>query len=208
MSDPVKSLSDAIIEPITKAYRVGGFGLAFLLLGALMILFGALVSGKIFVYPLALVGLLLVLIPCYFFYTKEVRPISMARKSTVRNSEVIDTVQSTAIELTNLTLDVQALAFKHADSIVQVMKIVRPQVRIIPRIGKPIDSLLSRPDELAKSIVSGTEVIRSVVGDINLALISSDVTQLRGYLQEIKKLEAQVQAMLASPIMDSGEQDR
>jgi hypothetical protein len=66
MVDQVEKLSKAISEPITEAYRTGGFGLAFLLLGALIIFTAAVSPLGPFVYPLASMGLILIVIPCYF----------------------------------------------------------------------------------------------------------------------------------------------
>jgi hypothetical protein len=207
MPDQVKPLSDAIIEPITKAYRVGGFGLAFLLLGAVMILLGALISVKDFTYPLAFVGLLLVVIPCYFFYIKEIRPISMARKSTAQNREMIDAVQATAIEVTKLTLVLQALAFKHGEQIVEVLKVTRPQIRRIPRVGATIDTrLLGKTDELAKAIVTATGTIQEVVVNIQEALTYSDAKRLHQYLRDIERMEARVKAVLASPEFETSKE--
>jgi hypothetical protein len=201
----IKPLSEAIIEPITRAYRVGGFGLAFLLLGAIMILLGALISVGVFVYPLAFAGLLLIVIPCYFFYMKEMRPVSAARKLTAQNREMVDAVQATAIEVTNLTLVLQALAFKHAGQIVEVLEATRPQVRAIPVIGGAIDSrLLGKTDDLARTIVSATGAIEGVVENIREALINSDAKQLQGYLQDVKHMEDQVRAVLASATLKSG----
>jgi hypothetical protein len=204
MPDQVKLLSDAIIEPITKAYRVGGFGLAFLLLGAIMILLGALISLGDFVYPLAFAGLLLIIIPCYFFYAREIRPVSAAKKLTAQNREMIDTVQATAIEITNLTLVLQALAFKHAGQIVEALEVARPQIRAIPVIGGAVDSrLLGKTDELARTIVSTTGTIQGVVENIQEALVNSDAKRLRKYLEEVRQMEAQVKSVLASPALSS-----
>ena len=207
MPDQVKPLSDAIIEPITKAYRVGGFGLSFLLLVAIMILLGSLISVRDFTYPLAFAGLLLVVIPCYFFYIKEIRPISMARKSAAQNRDMIDAVQASAIEVTKLTLVLQALAFKHAEQIVEVLEVARPQIRRVPRVGASIDSrLLGRTDELAKSIVTATGAIQEVVLNIQEALTYSDAKRLRQYLRDMERMEARVKAVLASPELEASKE--
>jgi uncharacterized membrane protein YciS (DUF1049 family) len=108
MSIEVKSLSDAVMEPITKAYRVGGFGLAFLLLGALMMLAATFVSASTLSYSLVIAGFILVVLPCYFFYVKEIRPISRVQETVGRNAEMIDAVQETAMSMTELTLELQS----------------------------------------------------------------------------------------------------
>jgi hypothetical protein len=53
----VKKLSDAVMGPLIKAYQIGGFGLAFLPLGALMMLTATFVAGGNLSYSLAFVGL-------------------------------------------------------------------------------------------------------------------------------------------------------
>jgi hypothetical protein len=67
-----RPLAEALAAPLLGAYRAGGFGLAFLLLGA-SILTGAGFAGRGPVtYVLLGVGIVLVLIPCYFFYAKRI----------------------------------------------------------------------------------------------------------------------------------------
>lgn len=204
MPDPVKALSDAIIEPITKAYRVGGFGLSFLLLGAIMLLAAALIPIGYFMYPLALIGFVLVVIPCYFFYVKEIRPISKAQRSLARSSDVIDTVQAAALQITGLAYDLQSLAFRYATEIETAIKIIRPQIRIVPGIGKIADLPLMRETEnLAGRIVSSTRGIDHVVSNVKQALIDSDPKLLKVYIEDMKRIGADLEALLASPILSS-----
>ena len=200
--DPVQSLADAISEPITKAYRVGGFGLAFLLLGALMMLTATLKgSTGIASYLLASAGLVLIVIPCYFFYVKEIRPISTVRQSVVENKEVIDLVQATALSMTDLTGDLQALAFKYANEVNQALGVVRSQIRPIPGIGQLADHpMLSTTHALSDGIVTTTLKIKEIVTDIREALVTSDPDLLRKYLAEVDTLKINVTRLLASSL--------
>jgi hypothetical protein len=198
MSIEVKSLSDAVMEPITKAYRVGGFGLAFLLLGALMMLAATFVSASTISYSLVLAGFILVVLPCYFFYVKEIRPISRMQEAVGKNAEMIDAVQDTAMSMTELALQLQTLAFKHADAVASTIEVVRPQIRAIPVVGQIADHpMLVRTEGLSKTIVEITENIKEVVSDVQTALINSDPRGLKKYLRELEKLHNQVTSLLA-----------
>jgi hypothetical protein len=198
MSIEVKSLSDAVMEPITKAYRVGGFGLAFLLLGALMMLAATFVSASTISYSLVLAGFILVVLPCYFFYVKEIRPISRMQEAVGKNAEMIDAVQDTAMSMTELALQLQTLAFKHADAVASTIEVVRPQIRAIPVVGQIADHpMLVRTEGLSKTIVEITENIKEVVSDVQTALINSDPRGLKKYLRELERLHNQVTSLLA-----------
>lgn len=197
-------MSAAVIEPITKAYRVGGFGLAFLLLGALMIFTGAVFSVGLFAYPLAFVGMLLILITCYFFYAKEIRPISRARKALNQSSEMIDAVQKTAIELTDLVYTLQALAFKYRDQVSSALGAVQPQIKAIPGLNNISGAwLLTETGDPAKSIVFGTTFVKEIVENLQKALTQSDAKQLRVYLQELQRIKAELDTLLALPTLKS-----
>ncbi len=78
-SDLGHSLYESLASPLTKAYRVGGFGLAFLLLGASLMLTAVIGRWGWPSYAAGIAGFVLVLIPAYFFYVKEVRPIGRAQ---------------------------------------------------------------------------------------------------------------------------------
>jgi hypothetical protein len=202
MSVQVKSLSDAIMEPITKAYRLGGFGLAFLLLGALMMLAATFAATSRLSYFLAFAGLVLVVMPCYFFYVKEIRPISKVQETVGQSKEMIDAVQATAVSMTELTLELQALAFKHADQVATALEIARPQIRAIPVVGQVADHpMLASADDLAKAIVTVTQHTKEVVTDLQTALTSSDPNGLKKYLGDLEKLKSQVRGLLAKGIL-------
>jgi hypothetical protein len=202
MPEHVKALSDAIIEPITKAYRVGGFGLAFLLLGAVMLLTAALSPIGYLAYPLALVGFVLVAVPCYFFYVKEVQPLARAQKSLTQASELADTVQAAAMQATNLAYDLQALAFRYASQIMLVFEEVRPVMRRIPGISGLADlPVISNTDALAGLIVTGTKEIEQVVGNLEKALVNPDPKLLKTYIEDMKRIKTQLEALLASPLL-------
>jgi hypothetical protein len=91
-TEPVRLLSAAISEPIERAYRTGGFGLAFLFLGALFMLVAPFVPNSLLTLFLATVGFLLIVAVGSLFFFKELRPLARAERVTAQNKEMIDAV--------------------------------------------------------------------------------------------------------------------
>src|SRR5688500_7936957 len=89
-----RPLSDALSRPLIGAYRVGGFGLAFLLLGAILILLSATLFSGGLTYLIALTGFFLVVVPCYFFWLKEMRPLAVGHRRVQESAEIVDAVQA------------------------------------------------------------------------------------------------------------------
>jgi hypothetical protein len=163
-----------------------------------MMLAATFVSASTLSYSLVIAGFILVVLPCYFFYVKEIRPISRVQETVGRNAEMIDAVQETAMSMTELTLELQALAFKHADAVASTIEVVRPQIRAIPMVGQIADHpMLVSTEGLAKTIVGITQNIKDVVSDVQTALINSDPRGLKKYLRELEKLNNQVRSLLA-----------
>jgi hypothetical protein len=139
--EPVgRQLSDALSEPLIKAYRIGGFGLAFLILGAIFLAASVATPRGPLSYLIALVGFLLILIPCYFFYVKEIRPIASAKKGVQQNAELVNSVQEAGVKMTLAAKDIQAIALRYAGEFAELMGTVRPQLSRIP----PLRRLLER----------------------------------------------------------------
>ncbi|GGT29241.1 hypothetical protein GCM10010271_36530 [Streptomyces kurssanovii] len=199
VAEVAKKLSDAISEPLTRAYRVGGFGLAFLLLGALLMLGAIFRHGDTLSYALACVGIILIAVPCYFFYVKEIQPIRKAQQAVDRNKEMIDQIQETALSLMELSLLLQALAFKHSELTAEMIGVIRPKIKAIPVIGKLADGpLLSRPEALGKAIVGATRGSKELLEDINSALQQSDINRLKKYKKKLDRFKRNINRALAA----------
>src|SRR5208282_6944833 len=108
-----KRFSDAISDPLIKAHRAGGFGLTVLTLGAILMLTAFFWNqpGPIR-YIIVIVGAILTFFTLAYVYFKEFPRVRRGRASVVDNKEMIDAIQQSAIELTELASDLQALAFK------------------------------------------------------------------------------------------------
>ncbi|MDG4774633.1 hypothetical protein [Solwaraspora sp. WMMD792] len=196
-----RPLADALAAPLLGAYRAGGFGLAFLLLGAL-ILTGAGIAGRgLVTYVLLGVGIVLVLVPCYFFYVKEIRPIDRARRAVVSNEELINELQEAAVSAAQLGLMLQSVVYKHSHDVNVVLKTTRSQLRRIPfGLAKQIadQPALINADALATSVVTFSERAEEVLRELNAAIVESDAARLRKYIDEADKLKASIRGLLAA----------
>ncbi|WP_027341445.1 hypothetical protein [Hamadaea tsunoensis] len=194
-----RPLADALAAPLLAAYRVGGFGLAFLLIGASMLTGAGFVDQGAATYVLLGVGVVLVLIPCYFFYAKEIRPIDRARQAVVRNEELLNELQQAALSAAQLGLMMQSLVYKYSSDVNAVLIATRSQLRLIP-FGERLANqpALVSADALAQSAVSFAQRLEDVLGEINKAIAESDPARLRKYLDEADKLKESMRAFLAA----------
>lgn len=109
----IKPLSDAVSETVIKAYKAGGFALAILKLGAFLMLLAFFLRqpGPVRFIVLG-VGVALEFFTLFYAYVKELRRLVSGQGPLGRNKEMLDAIQKIGLELTELVLDLQALAFK------------------------------------------------------------------------------------------------
>jgi hypothetical protein len=196
-----RPLADALAAPLLGAYRAGGFGLAFLLLGASILTGTGFAGGGPVTYVLLGVGIVLVLIPCYFFYAKEIRPIDRARRAVASNEELLNELQQAAVSAAQLGLMLQSVVYKHSRDVNAVLKTTRSQLRRIPLgLAKQIadQPALVNADALAESVATFSERAEEVLREINAAIVESDAARLRKYVDEADKLKASIRAFLSA----------
>jgi ABC-type multidrug transport system fused ATPase/permease subunit len=194
----VKPLSEAISTPIMAAYKAGGLGLSFLTLGAIMMLIAFFWNDRgVLAYITLSVGVILIFATLAFFYFKDLRKLVKAQNSIQKNKELIDTIQQTALEMTELAYTLQSLTFKHADQVSTVIQFVRPQLKSLPLIGKYADSpAMLKTETLSVNIVYTTQKVREVINDLEKALIASDPSNLKKYLGQLHEYKIDIQKLL------------
>jgi hypothetical protein len=207
-----QSLSEAIFAPVNRAYQLGGLGLASLSLGAFMMLAVALAVKQVTVLSVAVAvaGFILVMAPCALLYVKEIRPITRLQRNIHENRELIDTVQRAAIEMTEMASDLQALLFKHADQIASTVHMLRPKIHAIPVVGPGLANhhLLANAEDLSATIVRTTRRAKSVIADIEKALVTSDPSNLKIYLGELHQLRDGIEQLLSGGLENNVELDK
>jgi predicted transcriptional regulator len=198
---PVKNLSDAVFGPVNTAYQVGGLALAFLSLGAFVMLAAFFLPGNDNVrYVVVFTGLGLIAMVGTFFYSRQLSPLFKVRKSIRENSELIDAVQATAIELTQLTSDLQKLAFLHAEEVAEALEKIRPVVKQVPFLGAIAESkLMSQADRFAGTITEYSDRTERIVSDLRKAITESNPSLLKTYLSDLQQFRLRVHESLKTP---------
>jgi hypothetical protein len=198
MKEPLKPLSDAIFGPVTRAYKAGGLGLAFLGLGAFLMLVAFLLPDRgLLGYVIVGVGFMLVALTCLLFLFKDVLPLFRLRRSINENRELIDAVQAMALQVTEVASDLQSLAFKHASVVAAVMQEARPLLRRVPVVGRFADSeTVVRVDSLSSAIVDYTTRAKGIIGDVEDALVKSDASRLRQYIMDLREVRSELTRLL------------
>jgi hypothetical protein len=194
----IEPLSKAVSTLLERAYRAGGLGLSLLTLGAILMLV-AYVYGKrgLVSHAVLVLGAILILSVLVYFYIGDMRKLVGARKKIRENKELVDTVQQTAVEATQLALHLQALAFKYADQVALMIQALRPLIKDLLLVGKYADiPALVRAEDLSVSIVKTTQTLNDIVGDIQNALVSSDASGLKQYLNRLENYKIKVQDLL------------
>jgi hypothetical protein len=198
-SSNFKHVSDGVSAPLIKAYGAGGFGLAILTLGAILMLTAFFLNQPAPIrYTVLAVGALLTFFTLIYVYVKELLPLRRAQATVIENKEMIDAIQQAAIELTDLASDFQALAFKNASQIAQVLTEARPIIRNIPILGHIADSdLVVRADDLSGLIVSTSQSTREVILNLQKALIEANPGYIKAHLADLANYRGEIGQMLA-----------
>jgi hypothetical protein len=211
-SSAVRPLSEALSEGITKVYTLGGLALTFVFAGTLLLIIGVIIGTGPVSYLIAGVGATLILVVVALFYQRDIKRLRDARRAVDTNAELIDAVQETAVNMTELAFHLQALAFKYADQIAVLITSQRERVRelastpplsLVPGVGLLADRLIDneyvvRASDLSAAIVKTTESAKTVIEEVNSALVKSDPTALKKYMREIRELDKKVTDLLAT----------
>lgn len=211
-SSVIRPLSEAVSVGISRVYRLGGLALTFVFAGTVLMIVGVILGTGPVSYIIAGVGATLIFAVVALFYQQDIKRLSEARRAVNTNAELIDAVQQTAIRMTDLASSLQSLAFKHADQIAALITSQRervqeiantPPLSLVPGVAQLADRLVDNEyvvlaSDLSTAIVRTTEGAKTVIGEVNSALVRSDPVALRKYLGEISELDDKVTDLLAA----------
>jgi hypothetical protein len=207
----VKPLAEVIGAPIFKAYKAGGVGLVLVCMGTLLLLAALFWGAGTLRYLLATVGTCLVLFVLVLFYFQDIHKLKQASESIESNRDLVDAIQQTAIDMTDLAYSLQSLAVRQADEVTFLINTFRERLRShnatshntssIPGIERMLeftDNLyIVQAENHSASIVITTESAKVIIEDIRNALIESNPTLLKRYLADLQELDTKTQALLS-----------
>jgi len=130
----VKPLAEALSTRIIKAHKAGGLGLVLVFVGTLLLTVAVIAPRSMKTYIAAFLGALIIIIILIRFYFLDIKKLQEASRTIKDNEELLNAVQAAAIQMTELSSHLQALAFKHADLVAPVLSQAREAVRKINQI--------------------------------------------------------------------------
>jgi hypothetical protein len=207
----VQPLAEVIGAPILKAYKAGGVGLVLVCMGTLLLLAALFWGVGTLRYILAIVGTFMVFFVLVLFYFQDIRKLKQASESIESNRDLVNAIQQTAIEMTNLAYSLQLLAVRNADEVTFLVNTFRERLRSInstphnPSNTPDTDRVVAFTDNLyivqaenhSASIISTTDSVKVVIEDIRKALIEPNPTLLTRYLADLQELETKAQTLLS-----------
>lgn len=209
MPNEIKPLSQAISDPLIKTYKAGGLVLSIAFLGTFLLLAPMFLGKSIQGYIAGSLGGLMLFAVLFFFYFHDIKKLKDVHDKIKDNKELIDTVQKSAIRMTDLSYELQALAFKHADAISSLIALLRnymrelkalPLISSIPGIDKVSElsenQYVIKAEDLSTAIVDATLKTKTIIKDIKKSLIESDAAPLKKYLEQLDMIEEKLQDLL------------
>lgn len=203
------SLGSTIFDSITKGYQIGGMALALILVGTALLLTAVASDPGANSYVCAAVGAILILAILLRFYFVDMKKAKDFRDSIKDNKDLLNSIQDTAIQMTELSSHLQSLAFKHADKVGPAMAQIRDIISVfadIPviantELGKKVTSLsehekLKGLEQMSHDIVEYTEAAKEVIEEIKIALTQLDPVPIRQYCTTIAKLDEKLKLLL------------
>lgn len=207
---PIKPLSAALSLPINRAYQASRFGLLLIFAGTVLLLAAIFIGHGLTRHICAIIGAAMVFFVLGSFYFQDFKKLKQAIDRIDRNTELVDAIQQTAIELTELAAHLQTLAARHANDAAVVIAQLRerlsqmqsrPLLSKIPGIEKIAaiaeNKYMVRAGDVSTSIVKSTESARDIIQAIKNALIECDPNRLAKYLADLRELDKKTKILLS-----------
>jgi hypothetical protein len=208
-SEDFVKLGTAVLDPIINGYKAGGAALALILVGTILLLAAVAAGPSVPFYIAAGAGavtILAILVRVYFFEFQDAKRMTKTIKD---NQALMNSIQESAIQLTEICAELQTLAFKHSDKVRPLLKNVRDALRNVgeipflkkTEIGGKIAALaesskLQEIDDLSTAIVEGTQGAKKVIDDLRRALTTLDAEPIAAYSKQLTDIKIQLIELL------------
>src|SRR2546426_625498 len=189
-------LSESLGKPLEALYRAGGLALVFVFVGLLSMLVGYLYTNNLSNWFFGIGAAITFLCMAFFGFGQVVVPMK-ARRLIRENEELIDSVQTVAIKLTDTVSALQSLMFKHSEQVANVLEAATPLLANLPLIGA-LD--LSRAQNVNRFIVDTTEKSRQIIHDVRNAVVTCDASKLKEYASELESLRTSLNNALSREV--------
>jgi hypothetical protein len=193
-------LSEKILGSVITAWKVGGWALAMLVIGAAAFLLAfwlALWGHDFLAFCFLAGGASMIGLVGYKFYVEAILPAKRASERLEQNTELMDTVQEAAITLTDIISQLNDYALLNADRIVSTVDGLKDKINQFPGGNLITNSnYFAKGDNLAKGIRNVAATSRNAVQEIRDSVNKADITRISVHLENLKSVKQTIETEL------------
>ncbi|MBX9647949.1 MAG: hypothetical protein K2X57_12940 [Xanthobacteraceae bacterium] len=135
------------------------------------------------------------------FYLDAIAPTREARETAENNKALLDAIQSSALQLSNIIREVNDYALFHANDIVAAINSIRTSLKPIPIANKLLDlEQFQKADKFARSVKSYVDKSRTVIAEVEQAISKFDPEMLQRRLKELAGVQSYIEGHLNASI--------
>jgi hypothetical protein len=195
--EDIVPISRTLAKPMANLFKVSGFALTFGFAGLVMMIIATLTSGHLRL-PVFIIGCLLTLSFLVFFLYASLYARRVSR-SVAEELPLIDSLQRTAYQATELASVTQSFAFKHLEKIQLGIKIITPMIESLPVVGPAAKRAgLTDSTRLYSAIVSATEGTKTTVRELQEAIRKGDLKGIQEYGKQLEEAVSNLKFALRS----------
>ena len=195
--EEIVPISRTLAKPMANLFKVGGFALAFGFAGLVMMIIATFTSGHLRLSVFT-IGCLLTLSCLAFFLYASLHTRRVSR-SVAEDLPLIDALQRTAYQATELASVTQSFAFKHLEKIQLGTKIIVPMIDSLPVVGSAAKRAgLTDSTKLSSAIVSATKETKTTVLELQEAIRKGDLKGIQEYGRQLEETVSNLKLALRS----------
>lgn len=194
-NEPIVPISNALAKPIERLFKAGGFALAFGFAGLFLIVFANLSDGQLRM-PVFISGCLLTFVCLAFFVYTSLKAKS-ATTSLKEDLPLLDALQRTAYQVSEVAFVTQSFAFKHLQKIQRAIDAVAPYIESLPVVGQAAKKAgLTNSATISAVIVAATENTKETVICLQGAIRKGDLKEIQRYGRQLDQALSELKAAL------------
>jgi hypothetical protein len=195
--EEIVPISRTLAKPMANLFKVSGFALACGFAGLAMIIIAALTVGQPQL-PVFIIGCLLTL-SCLVFFLYASLHARRVSHSVAEDLPLIDALQHTACQATELASVTQSFAFKHLEKIQLGIKIITPMIESLPVVGPAAKRAgLTDSTRLYSAIVSATKGTKTTLVELQEAIRKGDLKGIQEYGRQLEQAVSNLKLALRS----------
>jgi hypothetical protein len=191
----VVRVTDSLAAWLERLFKVGGLTLVFVFVGLISMIFAYLWTNDLSNWLFGIGAVITFFCMSVFGFAQLYAPVQ-GRRLLRENKELIDSVQTVAIRVTDTIGELQSLMFRHSKQVEVILATAVPLLKQTP-LANMID--LSQTENLNALIINSSQAGKKVVADVREALEKCDATHLRVYASQLEVLQERLRHALSQP---------